>query len=259
LPITGFVGLDHLYLRSPGTTALKFIVNIFTFGYWYFYDLFQSISFNEDEVGKYGLSAPFVGPLGIGSGIFSNEDGAVKGSGDSSTPGSFMFMIYAIAVMIAPFGIDYFIAGDIPGGIFKLIMTFFFFGIGALIYSALNIFNLVVYPGDVLCKGTRRYFPFSLFADVNKSDVRFTKPGCSPQDDKGSSSGIFGGFFGSMFDWLLGPIKTVVSAVKKVPQEAMKVAKTAASASPSTLMANAKAVTESFTNGSGRIGKLFYN
>ena len=152
IPITGFMGIDHLYLRSPGTFMLKFILNILTLGFWYFFDLFQSIHFRGDEIGKYGLSAPFVGPLGIGAGIFSNEEGAVGGGGsegskESNIPGSFMFMLYAIAVMIAPFGIDYIIAGDYVGALIKFGSTFIF-GIG-LIYGLLNIFNLIVNPGDV--------------------------------------------------------------------------------------------------------------
>jgi hypothetical protein len=245
IPITGFMGIDHLYLRSPGTFALKCILNFITFGFWYFYDLCQSITFRNDEVGKYGLSAPFVGPLGIGAGIFSNEEGAV-GGGDANTPGSFMFMLYAIAVMIAPFGLDYVIAGDYVGAIIKF-GSAFIFGLG-LIYGLLNIFNLIVFPGDVLCNGTRRYLPFNLLVSEYNNEVRFTKPGCSSGQSEGSSSNPFSGFFSSMFGWLLGPIKTVVDAVKKVPAEAMKVAKTAASASPSALMANAKAVTDKAVN-----------
>jgi hypothetical protein len=239
IPITGFIGLDHLYLRSPGTFILKFILNIITFGFWYFYDLFQSIYFRSDEIGKYGLSAPFVGPLGIGAGIFSNEPGAVGGGvASDETPGSFMFMLYAIAVLIAPFGLDYVIAGDYIGAIIKFGSTFIF-GIG-LIYGLLNIFNLIVYPGDVLCNGTRRYLPFNLLVSEYNNDVRFTKPGCGQSEGSG---GPFGGFFGSMIDWLLDPIKTVVSAVKKVPAETMKVAQQAAKATPSQLISDAKAVT----------------
>ena len=87
-----------------------------------------------------------------------------------------------------------------------------------------------------------------LLVDPYNNEVRFTKPGCSPGSSEESSSGPFGGFFGSMLDWLIKPIKTVVDAVKKVPAEAMKVATIAASATPSQLLSNAKSVTNKSVN-----------
>ena len=35
----GLFGLDHWYLRSPVSGVLKLIVNVLTFGLWYFYDI----------------------------------------------------------------------------------------------------------------------------------------------------------------------------------------------------------------------------
>ena len=68
----GFVGLDHFWLRSPTTGILKFIVNLFGFGIWWIYDLIQIFG-EKDNVMEHGLTAPFAGPLGIGAGMFRDN------------------------------------------------------------------------------------------------------------------------------------------------------------------------------------------
>jgi hypothetical protein len=70
----GFWGLHHFMLRSPQTAILCCLVNIFTFGYWYFYDLIQLSSeefggLGDDGLNKYGLASPW-GPLGIAQGMW---------------------------------------------------------------------------------------------------------------------------------------------------------------------------------------------
>ena len=50
----GFFGLDHLWLRSPLSGFLKFIINILTLGLWYFYDLLQIFG-EKESVMKNGL------------------------------------------------------------------------------------------------------------------------------------------------------------------------------------------------------------
>ena len=52
----GFFGIDHLYMRSPFTAFLKFIVNLMTLGFWYFYDIVNAFT-EKDLVKKYG---PFI-------------------------------------------------------------------------------------------------------------------------------------------------------------------------------------------------------
>ena len=44
----GFFGLDHIWLRSPTSGLLKFIVNILTLGLWYFYDMIQILGEKEN-------------------------------------------------------------------------------------------------------------------------------------------------------------------------------------------------------------------
>ncbi len=53
----GLVGLDHFYLRSPTTAVAKILLNVLTFGMWFFYDIFQPFAVRESIV-KYGLSMP---------------------------------------------------------------------------------------------------------------------------------------------------------------------------------------------------------
>jgi len=70
----GFWGVHHLMLRSPQTALMCCLVNIFTFGYWYFYDLIQLSSkeyggLGDDGLNAYGLGSPW-GPLGIAQGMW---------------------------------------------------------------------------------------------------------------------------------------------------------------------------------------------
>ena len=71
--VLGFFGLDHLYLRSPLTFLVKFIVNILFFGVWYLYDVSHAL-FNSDVVKLYGLGVPILGPKGIAAGVLSKEE-----------------------------------------------------------------------------------------------------------------------------------------------------------------------------------------
>ena len=43
-PLTGLLGVDHLYLRSPMSALFKLIMNVITFGLWYFYDMAQILT-----------------------------------------------------------------------------------------------------------------------------------------------------------------------------------------------------------------------
>ena len=91
-PVTGFLGLDHMYMRSPGTGLAKFAFNFFSLGMWYFYDLIQAVNDKED-IYNYGVSMPLYGPSGIGAGSFLNPDeeeaekeaaGATNGAADAT-------------------------------------------------------------------------------------------------------------------------------------------------------------------------------
>jgi len=155
--VGGLIGLDHLYARSPSTAVLKTITNIFTLGFWYFYDIIQ-VTAEPDYVKTNGLAMPFYGPAGIAAGSF------LKTGESSNNSSPLLFLAFAIAVFVLPYGLDYVIAGDIKGAVMKLLSTFWFFGI---VYGIINIYKLIMHPERVLCEGTSRYAPFT-FLGLNE-------------------------------------------------------------------------------------------
>lgn len=154
----GLLALDHWYLRSPTTAFAKIILNVVTFGFWYFYDVFQALG-ERDDVERFGISLPWFGPAGIGAGGFVSD---TNPSANNASP--FWFILYALGLFILPFGLDYVVAGDYVGAGIKAISTLFVFG---LLYTVINIYKLLAHPEKVLCEGTSRYFPWSLVPGVN--------------------------------------------------------------------------------------------
>lgn len=175
LPFTGFLGLDHLYLHSPGTFALKAIFNVLTLGYWYFHDAIQAVYHESEGVAENGLSIPWFGPAGLGAGSFSGG-----GSGQEAPQSSWTFMAYVLSAMFVPFGLDYLVAGDYLGAVWKY-MSIFMFGIG-FVYGLINLYKIFFKPAEVMCQGTYRYFPFTLVSEkMTGSAASFTtKVGCPP-------------------------------------------------------------------------------
>ena len=108
----GFIGLDHLYLRSPITFLAKIIVNVFCFGVWYWYDALQAI-WNSDVIKLYGLSVPLLGPKGIGAGVLSKEKPSKL---------HWNFLIYSMCLLFGGvFGLDSFLVGDNRSGLIRLV------------------------------------------------------------------------------------------------------------------------------------------
>jgi hypothetical protein len=128
-PITGFLGMDHLALRSPFTAVLKFLVNVFFWGAWYFYDIIQMMTDNT-FVAKYGMSTPWA-PRGHGYKFFkdlteTNIDEFQKSSTyNGGAGGTVLFVTYAILTLTIGFsGIPNMIVGDFYGGLIKLFSNF---------------------------------------------------------------------------------------------------------------------------------------
>jgi hypothetical protein len=163
--IFGFFGLDHLWLRSPTTSLLKFIINIFTLGSWYFYDILQIFG-ERESVMKNGLSAPFAGPLGIGAGVFVDNNP----TGDKSNREPYKFMLYSLLVWL-PFGIDLLVAGDIDGAIIKFILTISIIGFPmVLCWSLVNYIYLITKPKEFFTTGNYHMFPLnSLIGEYGSS------------------------------------------------------------------------------------------
>ena len=153
----GLFGLDHLYLRSPTTALLKTIVNIFGLGIWYFYDIIQIIG-EKSYVMKYGLSAPLVGPLGIGAGMFL--DNHPPNTPHSKSP--FRYLLYMLLLLL-PFGFDDVVAGDINGAMAKFLTSFiiFLWPIN-IIWGLYNAGRATFAPKNLFDKGPERIFPFTI-------------------------------------------------------------------------------------------------
>lgn len=204
--VGGLVGLDHFYLRSPTTGFAKLLLNVVTFGFWFFYDILQAFT-ERDSIEKYGISLPWYGPAGIGGGAFVTADNPKV-----ENASSFWLMLYTVGLFVLPFGLDYLVAGDIPGAAFKAISTLMVFG---LIYTVINVFKLLAHPERVMCEGTTRYFPWTLIPGVAdyKQDAYFanTNRGACPEF-KNTESSLLGTLMGIFRG--LGNIPVVGSAFK---------------------------------------------
>lgn len=170
----GFIGLDHLYLRSPLTFIAKIIVNIFCFGIWWIYDATQAV-FNKDVVKVFGLGIPFLGPKGIGAGVLAKDEPDRK---------HIRFFIYACCLIFGGvIGIDSFVSGHNDWGLFRLICTIS--GIGIPI-------SLIGWGYDVL-----RFFA-STKSVINENSSYFG----GPPGQSASSR-----FFSRMLSYILMPIE----------------------------------------------------
>ena len=106
----GWSGADLLYLGSPLGAVLKAVVNLFTFGYWWFYDAILAIA-AAPQVKLFGTSIPVVGSSGIGACRFNDKNSPPH---DPEAKKKHMtFLLYGIALFsLGWLGIDQLIAGE---------------------------------------------------------------------------------------------------------------------------------------------------
>ncbi len=229
--IGGFFGLDHFWLRSPTTGLLKIIVNILGLGIWYFYDMLQIIG-EQDNVMKYGLTAPLVGPLGIGAGMFVDNQ---PNTPTSKSP--LRFLAY-LALVCLPFGFDFFIAGDKNGGFARFLTSFIFFlwPIG-FIWGCLNMGKAFLNPTSLFEEGTTRMFPLSWFMDSRGPSV------LGPKDITNTISCDGGGFFATMFSILPPIVQTALQSAFPGLVPAVSAVTAAATATAGTVKAAANTAT----------------
>jgi len=123
----GFFGLDYVYIGSPVTAGIKFLMNTFTFGFWWYYDAINA-AVAQDQIRLYGPSAPVFGPTGIAGGRFRDPK---TPEGDPEILKLHMnFLIYGIALGIGGIiGLEYFIAGDMMTGFVNLLCTISIIGL----------------------------------------------------------------------------------------------------------------------------------
>lgn len=176
LPITGFFGIDHLFLRSPITALAKTFINFCTLGLWYFYDILQ-VTTDKDTVKQFGFSVPIYGPTGIGAGQLLEPGETV--SKDAISP--WRFIIYCILVWL-PLGLDFFVAGDFVGGGLRFMTSaiFLLWPLG-FFWGCFNIYRAFAKPDDLFKKGTYRIWPFTYFVDQYKSVAGVLAPGSPEQ------------------------------------------------------------------------------
>jgi len=203
----GFIGLDHLWMRSPQTAVLKTLLMIPTLGLWYFYDLLQIFG-DKDLVMKYGLSAPVTGALGIGAEMFTDDHPGVK---TSKSP--FRYLGYLFLTWF-PFGFDFFIAGDTNGAMARFLTTilFFLWPIG-FIWGCFNIIKATFMPRTLFDYGTTRMFPFNFF--MNPTGPSKLGPKDIGLDDTCAPGGSHG-FFGGIFHGILGIFQAILGSVAAV-------------------------------------------
>jgi hypothetical protein len=198
----GFFGLDHFFLRSPKSGVLKLLVNLFTFGFWYMYDILQIFT-DSDQIKKFGLTIPLMGPSGIGAGIFHSEG---LSPAAKTKPNPLIFLAFA-ALAWVPFGLSHFIAGDFYGGAAKFFITFspiFFMG---FIWNFYTMYNVISNTPDILTKGTDRFFPATLFMNATGAAPNIMIP--VKEEPSGGFAEMMTGFTA-----LLGPFeKPILQAV----------------------------------------------
>jgi len=116
--IGGFVGLDYLYLGSPLGAFTKAIFNLFTFGFWWYYDALNA-AVSQDQVRLYGPSAPMVGLTGLAAGRFRDIKNPV--GLETQLNKHMNFLLYGIVlVSLGIIGGDSFLTGNFFNGVMRL-------------------------------------------------------------------------------------------------------------------------------------------
>ena len=138
----GYLGLDHLYLRSPLTAIAKVVVNVLCFGVWWLYDASQAL-FNSDVVRIFGLGIPGLGPQGIGAGVLGKDVPDKK---------HWRFFLYGLALFFGgTFGVDSFVVGDTYNGFIRLLLAISVILLPvALIWWAYKIYQFVFDTKELL-------------------------------------------------------------------------------------------------------------
>jgi TM2 domain-containing membrane protein YozV len=140
----GWLGIDYWYLGAPLTGLLKLIVNLFTFGYWWFYDVLNA-TFNRPTVELFGPTMPFFGTIGCAGGRFRQADGSTP---KDKLDKHLNYIIYGLVLgFFGIFGADSYLIGNTFNAFLRLIFLVTFIGIPiALIWWIVNIYEYVFNP-----------------------------------------------------------------------------------------------------------------
>jgi len=162
--LLGFFGVDHIYLRSFPTAIAKILMNLFTFGLWYFWDIIQIIG-DGDRIKKEGLNSPFDWVKGIGRGVFATPGSSFMAPKD--------YILYTILTFLGCLGADKFYLGEYGQGIVKLISCFniflFLFG---WFWVAWDMYHAVFTMRTVMTEGISSPLPYSfLFKPIDAQSL----------------------------------------------------------------------------------------
>ena len=228
----GFLGIDHLLLRSPITALLKIISIIPLFGFWYFFDIAQAFG-EKDLVKKYGIAVPYYGPTGIGQGIF-HDDGVKSSPEEIPRPWKFIGYFLATCLLIAT-PINKLVLGDYVGAgaqtvYYMLILTIILPFI-AIIWGFLDVYNVIFKTRDLFEKGAQRLPPATMIPFFNV-DPNFKPEALGPKKAVVKAPDTITGAIRDAATTLMGPV-TAVTGIVTAPLTAVSgsVAKTINTAS----------------------------
>jgi hypothetical protein len=165
VPFTGMLGIDHLLLRSPVTAILKFLTLIPLLGFWYFYDVAQVLG-EQEFVQKHGLAIPFMGPQGLGQGMFFEGNEKIS---PPDHPRPWRYIAYFLtSVLFAAFPLNKIILGDYWAALFQSIWYFTFpLTFLAIGWGFFDAYKLIFKPRDVFQQGPARIPPATWVMDSN--------------------------------------------------------------------------------------------
>ena len=151
----GFFGFDHFYLRSFGTGTQKFLVNIFGFGFWYWWDVIQVLT-DSAAIQKEGLASPLDWIRGIGRGVFVKPFHLPGTSAKS-------YVLYAfLAICLGFLGADKFYLGETWQGVAKLVSCFnIFLLLFGWMWVAWDAFHVFFMTESILKDGVSPPMPYS--------------------------------------------------------------------------------------------------
>ena len=200
--VLGFLGADHIYLRSYGSAFQKFLFNCVSLGFWYWWDILQALT-EREKITKEGLSGPFDWGEKVGRGAFGTDPSPPKD-----------YVIYTLlAVFLGFMGADRFYLGQWTTGVLKAVSVFFLIG---WLWVAFDAANAVFFPRSLVTSSPEGSygFPFSLFEVSGCRQFTGPESVCHKSPQSRTQEGGFFGFFGlsggltGFLDWIAKSVGT---------------------------------------------------
>jgi hypothetical protein len=195
----------------------------------------------KDTVMEFGLSAPIVGPLGIGAGMFTDNQPT------AATSKSPLRWLGYMALVCMPFGFDFLLAGDKMGAFARFLSSFvIFFWLIGFVWGCVMMFRAFFMPREFFTTGMFRLFPFTMVLDKYGANVLGPKDIGTPEADEeaaeqcGQPSGIMGWIsagFQSLVNLLLPGLIPASQAVGAAVSASAGVAQQAAESATEVLKA----------------------